>query len=199
MSKELSPEQPKFLEKNMIVDAQGRVVPQYFDSTTQIFVPYADTNGGGAANILNVENALLGGGNISPYQQEFLDKNMIVDARGRPVPQYYDSTEKVFKPYYDTNSGGGGGTPVMPGWRHWYTTTVVDPVDPLRKVFVLDFDYVPTDFIHVIFNGETLAFDEYEIVEDATLGNYLRIITMRPFDYDLADVQGFLFRGFTGI
>ena len=88
----------------------------------------------------------------------------------------------------------GGGS--KPATRHWYTTKVIDPLDPIKKVFVVDFNVLPDDFLIVIFNGEPLGRTEFEIVEDVTLGNYIRINTMRTIDYDIADVQGYLLRGF---
>lgn len=92
-----------------------------------------------------------------------------------------------------------GGSIEKPTTRHWYTAKVVDPLDPSKKVFVIDFDTVSTDFLIVIFNGEPLGRTEFEIVEDAFTGNYIRINTMRPIDYDVADVQGYLLRGFNTI
>ena len=52
------------------------------------------------------------------------------------------------------------------------------------------------DFLIVIFNGEPVGRTEFEIVEDTSTGNYIRINSMRPIDYDIANVQGYLLRGF---
>lgn len=91
-------------------------------------------------------------------------------------------------------SAVGGGT--KPTTRHWYTTTVTDPLDSTKKVFVVDFDVMEGDFLIVIFNGEPVGRTEFEIVEDTSTGNYIRINSMRPIDYDIANVQGYLLRGF---
>lgn len=84
----------------------------------------------------------------------------------------------------------------QPVTRHWYTTLAEDPLDPTKKVFVMDFETDPDDFNIVVFNGGPLEKDNFDIVKDQNIGDYIRINSMRPIDYDYAEVQGYLFRGF---
>lgn len=163
-------------EKKLIRDAHGSPIPQHYKEDSGIFI--ANTNGTG-----------------DPIGIDFGKKKLLRDAFGHVIPQFYDIVEDKFKPLTSENSGGSGGTSTKPGIRHFYTTIIEDPVDPLKKVFLLDFDKKEWDFLQVFFNGETLGKGDFEVVED-TIGDYVRINTVRPIDYEFAELQGYVFRGF---
>lgn len=164
-------------EKKMYRDMLGGEIPQYFNEETDSFV-------------------VLANGDVSNV--DFGKTKLLRDKLGGVIPnQIYDvATSK----WIIGEGGSGGGSKLeQVGIRHFYTTVGEDPENALNKVFFIDFVREPGDFLEVFFNGEILGITDFMIVDDAVRGDYIRINTTRPIDFDYAELQGYLFRGFKAI
>ena len=128
-------------------------------------------------------------------------KNFITDkaangaVSGNVIADGTLGTSKLTEELKDLIINGGK----KPGIRHFYTTIGEDPENPLSKVFFIDFVRQPGDFLEVFFNGEILGITDFILVDDEVRGDYIRINTTRPIDFDYAELQGYLFRGFDAV
>lgn len=137
-----------------------------------------------------------------------LDKSITINKLSQEVQDKLNSigqveiatTEKlgVIKPdgiTLSVDSNGVLSNMFMPSIKHYQTTKIDDPLDASKKIFLLDFERLETDFLEVVFNDVILDITDFEFIT-VQQGSAIRLNITNMVDYSLAYVHGFLYRGF---